>query len=321
MVCLKGVNFGPVFASSGAMNFAGQGWPYHEYYRHIPGFGFEGVTMITKTITLNRRYGNMPLDKNLQPIETRPECIYVDFLRGLALNAVGLSGPGVRVQLARNEWQRLERPFIISFSTVGETPEERNAEWREFLLLLKREIFSVRYGIELNISCPNTGHEQRVLIAEAKKKLRIAGEILPNVPLIIKVSVEESPLTVAEIVYDTPCDAVDISNTLKWGRLPDRIDWEKLFGTKVSPLERFGGGGMSGKYLLPLVDDWIVEARRIGIELDIIGGGGIMHKADIKRLQKAGANGVSFGTMYMLRPWRTQGAADYGNALFSRGER
>ena len=41
---LRGVSLGSVVTASGALNFFGQGWPYHQYYKFVPGFGFKGIT-------------------------------------------------------------------------------------------------------------------------------------------------------------------------------------------------------------------------------------------------------------------------------------
>ena len=110
------------------------------------------------------------------------------------------------------------------------------------------------------------------------------------------------------------CDAIIMSNTIPWGQLPDRIDWKGLFGTDVSPVAKYGGGGLSGKPLLPIVTDWIRGARVKGVVKPIVAGGGILSKADADRMLDAGADAVELGSVAFLRPWRVQGIINHVNA-------
>jgi dihydroorotate dehydrogenase len=68
--------------------------------------------------------------------------------------------------------------------------------------------------------------------------------------------------------------------------------------------------------LLPLVEAWIKNARRCGIKIPIIGGGGILCKKDAAIIKLAGADAISIGTAAMLRPWRVQGIIDYANKIY-----
>ncbi|MEK7078406.1 MAG: hypothetical protein AAB911_02450, partial [Patescibacteria group bacterium] len=110
-----------------------------------------------------------------------------------------------------------------------------------------------------------------------------------------------------DIANHSACDAICISNTIPWGQLPDRIDWEGLFGSKISPLAHLGGGGLSGKPLLPLVIDWITKARRVGLRKHINAGGGILSIKDGMKVFMAGADSISLGSIAFLRPWRVEG--------------
>jgi len=318
-IILRGIDFGSVFTASGTLNFFGQGYPYHKYYKLIPGFSFNGSTFVAKTTTIFSRAGNMPLDEDLQPKEFRPKCIYVDFLKGLGLNAVSLSGPGAQKLLATGLWQEREKPFFISFMAVGANKLERLEELRKFCWLLNFTEFRIRFGLEINLSCPNTKHNPKDLITEAAEMIKIANYILKNIPIIIKISVLIDPLMIKQIIAESNCDAVAVSNTIPWGQLPDKIDWEGLFGSKISPLQEFGGGGFSGKHLLTLVRDWISEARNCGIETPIIGGGGIFCKKDVATIKYAGADAIFIGTVAMLRPWRVQGIINYANKIYQEG--
>lgn len=107
-------------------------------------------------------------------------------------------------------------------------------------------------------------------------------------------------------------DGVCITNTVKFGKLPDRIPWRFIFPfSKESPLKHIGGGGLSGRFLFPLVEEFVVELRRLGFKKHINAGGGILSWRDARRLMHAGANSVFIGSVTMLRPWRVQSIIEY----------
>lgn len=314
---LRGIDFGCVFAAAGTLNFFGDGWLYHKIYRVLfSGFDFTGATLITKTMTLEPRKGNMPLGRNLQPKEFLPKCIKVKFLKGVVLNAVGLSGPGAEVLLKEGKWQKITKPFLISFMAVGQTKKDRMEETSRFVSLLREELpfFNSKIGLEINISCLNTEHNPFELAEEAVGYLMIASSL--GIPLILKLNALVSGEVVKKIVESGLCDALDILNTIPWGQLPEKIDWKKLFGSNMSPLAHLGGGGLSGKPLLPIVCDKIRYLRRVGIRLPIIGGGGILHQNDAVLMKSAGADAVSIGVVSILRPWRVKSIINCANKIF-----
>ena len=138
-----------------------------------------------------------------------------------------------------------------------------------------------------------------------------------DVPVMAKLSVTQ-PVAEARAIAEHPaCDALCVSNTIPWGEMGDRIDWDRLFGAR-SPLERFGGGGLSGTPLLPLVAQWVAEARREGIAAPINAGGGILGPPDADVLRQAGATSIFVGTIAMLRGWRLARTIQHANRLFAR---
>jgi len=190
--------------------------------------------------------------------------------------------------------------------SVKETVEERLEELKGYLFLLKKylPLFKASIGLQKNETCPNVNKRETnwgEMIYEIKVGLEMIGEL--NIPVIPKLNVL-TPIEVAkEISESEHCDALCVSNTIPWGKLPERIDWEGLFGSKTSPLARFGGGGYSGAGLLPLVCDWIKEARYAGIKKHINVGGGILRPDDVNVIHKVGGNSISLGSIRILR-WR-----------------
>jgi dihydroorotate dehydrogenase len=316
---LRGIEFGNVFNASGALNFFGQGWNYHHIFKPLFGkrFSFNGSTFNAKTSTVCGRYGNMPLKRNLQPKEIAPRCVKVYPFKKMILNAVGLSGPGWEALLESGELQKLIDNFVISVMAIGKTYNIRMKELELFveMLLYYLPEFKAKIVIENNITCPNVKHNLSVLLREKSAQLIILARL--HTPIILKVNALTPIEVIRGVWLKGEADAICCSNTIPWEQLPDKINWKKLFGSSVSPLADMGGGGLSGEPLLPIVADWIKCVRDSGIDIPIIGGGGILKKEDVKTLKDAGANAVFIGSVAILRPWRVQGIIQYANQLYS----
>lgn len=313
---LRGIHFGHVLNASGARNFDGSGWWYHRLVGWA-GLDYTSTTFVAKTTTLAPRAGNMPLD-GLQPTKRMPDCIKVYWGKGVVLNAVGLSGPGAEALLQKGIWHRQERPFFISFMSVATTRLERVSELIHFVELLGKHLpFKAPVGLQLNFSCPNVGIDPKKLINEMREALDIASIL--DIPIVPKINAT-FPHEVAFLVEDHPAfDALCISNTIPWGQMPERIPWKKLFGTDVSPLAKYGGGGLSGKPLLPIVTWYIQHLREAGFNKPVIGGGGILSVKDADSMLDAGANAIELGSVAMLRPWRFQGITRHVNHRLGNG--
>ncbi len=317
---LRGIEFRPVGVAAGTQGFFGEGYWYHSLVK-LSGLTFENCGFCAKTTTLEKRTGNLPLGRDgITPRELFPACMVVKPLKGVVLNAVGLSGPGARFLLDDGRWQKREgEPFRVSFMSVGPTPNDRLEELRQFVKLLRQHIngFKAPFALELNFSCANVGLDfnPHVFESECGQALDIADElkkpVIPKLNLLAPVSVVRS------IASHPGCDAIVMTNAIHWGLFPDRINWKKLFGTEISPLARFGGGALSGRLLLPLVCEWIREARDSGITKPIWACGGINSTRAVEEASAAGASGVQFASVTMLRPWRTRGIIARGHELFS----
>ena len=315
---LRGINFRPVANAAGAQGFFGEGYWYHPWAKWI-GLTFRNCGFVAKTTTFDPRRGNMLLQADeMTPQDKFPMCIVVKPIQGVALNAVGLSGPGALALLSDGRWQRrTDDPFFLSFMAVQKTPGDRLDELKGFVQLLKqhRGSFRTQIGLELNVSCPNTGLSPELLVSEVGQALDTAAEL--DIPLQPKFNVLVSAQTVCDIARHSACDAVTMSNTIPWGKLSHRIDWKRLFGSDTSPLTRFGGGGLSGWPLLPIVCEKIGQMRDCGLRKPIWACGGIDSARAVKQAHQAGASGVQFATASMIRPWQTPRIIAKANKLFS----
>jgi dihydroorotate dehydrogenase len=188
---------------------------------------------------------------------------------------------------------------------------------RDAVALLKKALpgFKAKVGLQINFSCPNTGHAQEELVKDIHKSLQIASEL--GIPLVPKISVLIPPDKAKEIISDPNCDAIAVSNTISWNDLPENVR-RVFFRTQKSPLEKFGGGGISGKYLLPLVVEWVRQFKKFSGGKPIIAGGGILRPHDVDALVEAGADAISPGSVVMLRPWNLKAIIKRAEILLSK---
>ena len=302
---LKGIEFGRVLVASGAQGFFGEGYWYHDWFKPI-GLDFGGATFVAKTTTVYGKIGNMALHDDFTPKELFPKCMVVNPVAGIALNAVGLSGPGAHMLLETDKWQNLKKPFFLSFMSVTKERADRLEELKIFVRLLGAALprFLVPVGLQVNYSCPNVGLHLDGLLDEVRDGLFVAGEL--GIPLMPKFNLMLPPEAACEIAGYEGCDGICISNTIPWGQLPDQIDWKGLFGSEISPLAKLGGGGLSGKPLLPLLLTWLEDARGLGFKKYINAGGGILSLRDAREVLEF-ADSIFLGSIAFLRPWRVRG--------------
>ena len=319
--------FGPVWGASGATNFFDQGWPFHEKLkRWCPGFNLDRMTFVAKTMTTDPREGNMPSEPLYQmPLEKRPKCIKINWRRAAALNAVGLTNRGAKTLFAIGKWQEMKYPLFLSFAPQGANAEERYQDAVKFGEIALREIprFHALVGLQLNITCPNTGDDVTgsnadALVEEAMAMLTELAVV--GIPIVVKVNALMPPEAAMKIGGHAACAGITASNALPWASLPGLgIDRVRLFGSDESPLAEFGGGGLSGAPLFPIVERWVKSVREAGFRKHLNAGGGIMKASHPELLKYAGADSVSIGSMLFLRPWRTESTIDMARRAFLWG--
>jgi len=302
---LRGIDYGCVLDASGVEGFFGEGYPFHRFLKPF-GLSFKGCTFVAKTTTLNSRKGNMRLKQGIVPMKFKPKCIKVKLIKGIVLNSVGLSGPGAKALFEDGRWQQRKDNFFLSFMSVCRTAAERIEELELFVRMFQEYLpdFQGRVGLQINFSCPNVGLDPSKLASEVRSGLEIASAL--NIPLMPKYNITMPVELAKKICLNENCDAICVSNTIPWGQLPEKIDWQRLYRSNRSPLAHLGGGGLSGRPLLALVADWVAEARDQGIEKPINAGGGILCPKDAATLFNAGASSVFIGSMAVLRGWRVR---------------
>lgn len=310
--------FGPIWDASGLRGFYGEGYWFH---RLVPGLSFKGSTLVSKTATTYPQAGNMEMEYGYRPLRLFPDCVYVDPIRGITLNSVGLSGPGIAKLIEIGEWVPNRGPFLISWMPIGLTPEDQKAEAREFVRLLKPALgffLADTVGIQLNVSCPNVGADLSVITEKAEMLLSILAEL--ELPVVVKLNLLVTPSAASRIAKHPACSGLCIANTAPFRTVLTRGEWVAYF-PHGSPLrkrnESYGDGGLSGPPLFPFVCEWIEEFRRIDSATYVNAGGGVWHAHNVDTLKKVGANSIFIGTVAMLRPWRVKGIIERAHHVFS----
>lgn len=241
--------------------------------------------VVTKTITLNPRQGNL----GPRTCETPA---------GM-LNAIGLENPGLEVFLKDKlpELAKIGVPVIVSIASE-EDPEEFAS------MAGKLDKIKSVTALELNISCPNIRRVQgsgvRVqgsgLIAQDPKATYEAVKKVRKVTsktIITKLSPNVTDITViARAAEDAGSDALALVNTLT-GLCIDIA--------KRRPCLGFTTGGLSGPAIRPVALRMVWEAYR-KVKIPIIGMGGIVDTASALEFFIAGASAVSVGTGNFINP-------------------
>ena len=138
-------------------------------------------------------------------------------------------------------------------------------------------------AVELNISCPNVEfplenlEDLRILFSQAKRH--------SNRPLIVKVSADSDYMAISKIAKEAGINALSAINTIRG---------------QHSGLKQ-GQGGIGGKIIKPVSLEVIGELK--SLNMPIIATGGIYSFEDCQDFFKRGASAVSFGSVFLSRPW------------------
>ncbi len=238
--------------------------------------------IVTKTITLKPRQGNLPPRTCETPA-------------GM-LNSIGLENPGLDVFLKEKlpALARIGPPIIVSISAV-DNPEE--------FVALARALDSVKSvaAIELNISCPNVrhAHASGKLIAQDPRATYAAVSSVHHVtqkPIITKLSPNVSDIVeIAQAAQNAGSDAVALINTLTGMSIDIKSRRPKL---------ACGSGGLSGPAIRPVAVRMVWEVYS-KIKIPILGMGGIIDTESALEFLISGAQAVCVGTANFINPKAT----------------
>ena len=315
---IRGITFENVFIDS-ARGFAGEGFPHHKWFRLVFGsqFGFDGSTDIGKTMTPENVLGQLPLEEDgMTPKEIFPRCIRIYPLSGHAINNVRHSNRGLEFYLGRQIWREIKKNFLLSLSADAGSQSERLAQWKGMIRIILRDqpCYFARFGIVLSLACPNVdshnGKTEHAFIDETLEVLDLFDHVVW--PRVVKLNLSLSGDGVAQIANHRNCDAVQMTNAIKWGS--PLINWEKHFGTTRSPLATGPNdniGAYSGPLLKPLLMDWLKKNRRL-VNKPMIVGGGIHSPVDVRDVSRmiVPSDGMALSSITLVRPHLVQRTID-----------
>ncbi|MCX5701347.1 MAG: dihydroorotate dehydrogenase [Candidatus Omnitrophica bacterium] len=232
--------------------------------------------IVTKTITLKPRIGNLPPRTCETPA-------------GM-LNSIGLENPGLEVFIKEKLpfLKKLGVPIILSIAS-----EEEPQEFIELVTRLDK-IEEVA-AIELNISCPNVKGRKHLISQDPLATKEIVSEIreITKKTLITKLSPNVTSIVeIAQAAQDGGSDAVSLINTLSGMS----IDVDKRI-PKIASIS----AGLSGPAIRPVAVKMVWDTFN-KIKIPIIGMGGIMDAASALEFIIAGASAVAIGTANFINP-------------------
>lgn len=262
-------------ASAGALAFDGRGWPWEQPLRWLGVVQPKLFTPITKTLTAKPRRGNLRVWHPWTCIKLIP---------GGTVNSVALTNPGLpwwREHIGRRV-RYSRQPLVCSI--LGDTPQEV-AEMAESLNGVDLA------AVEINASCPNVCssnllHDSAAVV----EACRLAKERCRH-PLLLKLKVTHDAEAIVPAVSGY-VEALDIN----------LVPWSIAFPGRKSPLERLGGGGVSGRAAQPR--NWEFLRRLVAIGKVPVIGPGVWRYEDIAELRRMGAQAISFGSIFLRYPWR-----------------
>ncbi|MBU1999052.1 MAG: dihydroorotate dehydrogenase [Candidatus Omnitrophota bacterium] len=278
----------PVMVASGTFGYA-------EEFMNFINLRELGA-IVTKTITLKPRKGNLPPRTCETPA-------------GM-LNSIGLENPGLEVFIKEKLpiLKKIGVPIIVSISSEEDS--------REFVQLAKAlgKIKEVA-AIELNISCPNIKSLQSTVHGQQKRNLSCGLSTIdhrlisqdPDVTYAVVSSVRSvtKKTLITKLSPNVTCisdialacekagsDALALINTLYGMSIDVQTKRPKLSA---------GIGGLSGPAIRPIALKMVWETYK-KVKIPIIGMGGIMDTQSALEFIIAGASAISIGTANFINP-------------------
>jgi dihydroorotate dehydrogenase len=266
----------------------------------LPAFASIGFGAVTVgTATLRPRKGN-PLHPRVRTVE--------EF--GAIQNAMGLNNPGIDELVRRIRDQRAacdDAGLLVGIS-VAEDPDLLPGESpdRNLLECLSRAWDAADY-LEVNLSCPNTGHERldrawdrirRMLLEIAEFRSRQAV----RKPVWIKLSPDLSPEAFAQALDSI--DEAALTGAVLFNTWPaSQGAWPD--GEPLPDLPELGRptlrGGLSGRPLYPRTLQGTLEAKAHRPGLSVLSCGGVEAGSQVRELRAAGADLVQLYSVLAFR--------------------
>ncbi len=260
----------PVIAASGTFGYA------EEFKGLLDLKKLGGI--VSKTITLNPRKGNLPPRTCETPA-------------GM-LNSIGLENPGLKVFIKEKlpVLKRTGIPIIVSIaSETGDLAEFK---------ILAQELNKIKKvdALELNISCPNVVNKEqtgKLISQDPKATYDAVKTVRKNTKKTLITKLSPNVTDIAEIALAAQTagsNAVSLINTVS--AMSINIE-------KKRPKIASGIAGLSGPAIRPIAVRMVWEVYQ-KVKIPIIGMGGIMNTSDAIEFFLAGSSAVAIGTANLI---------------------
>jgi dihydroorotate dehydrogenase (NAD+) catalytic subunit len=280
--------------AAGALAFDGRGWIWEWPLRWLGLVDPQFFTIIVKTLLPEEWPGNLRwshpwsvvkfISKEGEKINPIKALMNPSLIGGV-INAVGLTGPGIDNWIERIYPVIHRHRYKVIVSITGIAGGRGCLEIARKLNGLKNVV-----GIEFNASCPNT---DSILLENPEMTVDMCYALK---------EVSEHPLFL-KLSYAQPyCEIAKEAEEIVEGISINTVPWRIVFGDKISPLARYGSGGVSGLVARPFTWRMVRELSE-ATSIPIIGPT-IWQYEDIMTLRKMGARAYHFGTIFLPFPWK-----------------
>ena len=218
------------------------------------------------------------------------------------LNSIGLQNPGVE------HLKEVDLPWLAEqgASTIVNVSGHSYQEYLDVIAALEG-VDSVG-AYEINISCPNVDAGGMTMGCQVESVTEVVSlcRAATKKPMIVKLTPNVTDIVeIAKAAEAAGADALSLINTL----LGMAIDAER----QVPQLARVVGG-LSGPCVKPVALRMVWQVHN-GVDIPILGMGGISNGIDAVEFMLAGATSVAVGTANFVNPTATidviNGIADY----------
>jgi dihydroorotate dehydrogenase (NAD+) catalytic subunit len=229
---------------------------------------FPFAAFVSKTVTVAPRQGNPP--PRLWELPA-----------GL-MNSIGLPNKGLEGYLAHDMPELAQLPVPLIVNVMGFSRDEVS---RLVTAFAQRDEVA---ALELNVSCPNV-ETGLVMGADPDEVARLMSAVRPltDKPLIVKLTPNASDVPAVAIAAEREgASAVSLINTIRGMAVHPRTGEPWLGGTT---------GGVSGPAVRAIA---LAQVRSVadGVDIPVIGMGGVTHGRHAHDLVGAGATLVAVGT-------------------------
>jgi dihydroorotate dehydrogenase (NAD+) catalytic subunit len=211
------------------------------------------------------------------------------------LNAVGLQGRGVEHWVAHDLPALRGAGARVIASVWGHTADDFGVAAKALLPVTDDLV-----ALELNLSCPNLHHGQRIFAQHASDTREVVAAVVDvglGIPLLAKLSPMVADLVdIAGAALDAGAAGLTLVNTVP--ALAVDADARR-------PVLGAGGGGLSGAAIKPIALRAVHDVHRAHPAAPIVGTGGVRTGVDAVEMLLAGATAVGVGTATFEEPRAT----------------